>query len=249
MARSKEPPRRLPRKRGAETGAGEAEAMPTGLLSDDAGFAGPRLTDEQSRLRSELDKRSSKLGAIYLGALTSWSVGVHPDRDAVTAHGCRELLDHLSDFVGIARAKGQPLTDLAQTVIRARQSHVLDEVAVKAIWTPHETTRVRIFLRKFARFEQRANEIMPSRRVQQDRILARLDPAGHPRTAIVGEVFFDRWKAISDYMNNVAHHRIGGEDLGQRMSEMERFLLDYLVPKPVPAQREIRELIRGASGA
>lgn len=250
MARAKVPRRRVPRRSGGVAGAAEPEATAPGLLSADPGVAGPRLNGEQARLRSELAKRSSRLAGMYVGVLTSWSVPEHPDRDAVTAHGCRELLDHLSDFVGISRpGKGQTLKGLAQAVIGARHSHVPAETAAKAAWTPHEVSRIRIFLKKFAQFEQRVNDIMPSRRIQQDRILARLDPVGQPPEAIVGDLFFDRWQAISDYMNSVAHHRAGGEDLGQRVLEMERFLLDYLVPRPVPAQREIRELIHGKSDA
>lgn len=244
---SSRPPRKA-RRVAPEATKRTVDAGKAQLFSEDLQTVRLRLSERQDRLLNELRAKSDRLADMYLGALTCQAHETLPDREALVAHGFRELLDHLPEYVGVVPGK-KPLNlkQLVEKVVAVRKNRVRAALVTADPWTTADSAKIREFLVAFVAFEGEVEEVTQSRRDRQRPVIEALDPSpiATPEEAV--SIFFTQWQELSGGFNGIAHHNPDPHPLDELIERCELFLLDYIIQKPIPRRQEILDLIREGS--
>ena len=196
----------------------------------EADLAKGQLSTEQQILCLALTNKSSALAEMYVGACVALGDDKNPQRVFIAAYCCRELMDHMPDYLDVPSPREPPglnglIHDLLLPAWGRLEAAAGDEAITKA--TTVFLKRCRDFLRKF----QEANVTRTRRSAMT---LDKIDPSSGHLPQVLQDARIREWAEFSNYFNAVLHHNQPDcpvAEFRRRMTAFERFLLTYLRPR------------------
>ena len=219
-----------------------------------------RLSNEQEKLHRELCRLRNQLGAMYLGGLRVLEDEANPDRLAQSAHSMRELMDKIVELletpVGEGRAKGGPSVSLNAKVIEIEDLFLGGMARTVCYsnergWRGEIDGHLRKLLERMIVFFGWFARLHPRRRERVRRTLRRLDGSGRDLPGAFLEKHRREWEGIRNFFLSVCHHgkRADIDALRERITALERFLAERLVPSTLDDLDAIDALLEEASDA
>lgn len=211
---------------------------------------GLNLLPQQSALQKALEQRDHRLGRYYLGALWVLADKDNPDRIHLAAHGIRELMEKLPEYLDVpSEAQREALKPMVREVedswsaVRARSACFSSGKWDGAIDGP-----LRKLLVQLDAFFSWFVDHHPRRKQEMHLALVRIEGSGRSLPPTLADLNIKAWEAIRDFFVNVAHHRNEPADaeLMLWLDSLERFLLERMVPRTFDVMSEVDALIEGA---
>jgi hypothetical protein len=212
------------------------------------------LTGQQRALLQALEERNPVLGTIYLGGLIVLEDTANPDRFALCAHGMRELMEKLPDFLDVStKAQKESLKAKVREMVEDAFVDMQKKTACYSAtngWDGAVDGHLRKFLLQIGNFLDWFASHRPRRRAELHGALVRLDGSGRDLPAPLASLNVDDWDKKRDYFQSVAHHRRSANEseFRQWMDALECFLLERLVPRTFDDFAEIDALLEEESG-
>jgi len=189
-----------------------------------------------------LQERDDRLGVMYIGALQVLRQRENPDRFALCAHGIREILEKLPEYLDLPLER----KDASLTAKVRELQNAWSKVAREADGAEWMTKGVERFLKVvvaqfFAWFERH----QPKRVDRVKKIFRGLDPGAGQLPPPIEDLRLKEWDRFNDYFQDVSHHRVLTTDaeIENWLTALERFLLDRLKPRTFEDHAEIDKLI------
>lgn len=221
-----------------------------------------RLDPRQSRILKSLFELNPDLAEIYAGALSILSIDGQRDRMALSAHGIRELMEKIPEFLSVPmnsskekmQNKVNNLQDKFHPIVNdftiGEESFENDDGAKaqeKLTGREGHVGRIVGELREF--FTWFSNHHPKRRKVISD-FVQKMDQ---------GYIIPDRdherriqiWMDTRDYFVGVAHHRkiSNSDEFHVRLYTLEAQLFNYLCPEPFEDQDILDQIIEEAESA
>jgi hypothetical protein len=194
-----------------------------------------RLSGQQSAMYAALREKDSGLSTMYLGALMVLSDTSNPDCLALAAHGIRELIEKLPQFLAVnIKAQKESLTVKVRELEDSWLSSCDESQRYDGkVWSGSIDAVLARFLGHVARFFEWFAAHHPRRKSEIAQTLARLDRSGRPLPELLARLNVDYWDDMRDFFVSVAHHRENVDTLvfAQWLDALERFLLDRFYPR------------------
>ena len=207
-----------------------------------------QLSGQQRALYEALQGKNPQLAEIYLGALTVLFDENHPDRLALAAHGLRELMEKIPEYLdlpvkvkaGSLRVKVQQFSQQWEKACNNSKCHK------NARWHGEIDGPLSKFLRKAKEFFLWFDEHYPTRKEQVASMLHHLDPIGPHLPPPIIDLRAREWKDIYNYFEGVSHHNssVHLDRFGSWLDVLERFLLDRFMPRTFADHEVIDSIIR-----
>ena len=165
-----------------------------------------------------------------MGALLVVSQEDNPDRVAQSAHGIRELMEKLPEYLK------PPIVFRKETMkdkIRPMKSawEAVSVLVDKAEERPLGSEKLlRRFVEEARMFFDWLKSSAPDRATERQAMMQRLDPGG---SSLLRERVIE-WTEFNNFFQKVAHHRSSEplEDFLAKLGQFETFLLSVLAPPP-----------------
>jgi len=183
--------------------------------------ASPPLDGPRKTLFEALHQRDSVSAVIYVGAIRVWADVANPDRLALAAHGMREMMDRMSNFLDVPH-RGQArmsdkVSELHQTWKKARSKLEAKQPLPDSV------------LKKFVGFFDWYETDRPKRRERTGVLIRKMDPAGRPLPSPIEDLRVDEWMLCHNFFTDCAHHRqYSDEEFETWLDTLERFLLSLI---------------------
>jgi hypothetical protein len=207
-----------------------------------------QLSGQQSALYGALSKKDQNLANMYMGTLIVLNHNENPDHLALAAHGIRELMEKLPEFVNVPiRAQSESLKSEVRNLeqiwlftLEKSQSYN------NQIWEGDIDPRLHKLLKKLHLFFEWFTNHYPRRKEEIAETLRRLDISGRTLPTTLEELNIKTWFGIRDFFQSVAHHRkhTTTDDFGQWLEALEIFLLYRLHPRTFSDFDKIDEIIQ-----
>jgi dGTP triphosphohydrolase len=207
-----------------------------------------KLSGHQQTLYKGLVDKDQRLADIYLGSLTVLAHTGNPDRLALAAHGVRELIEKIPRFVDVQvkaqteslKVKVRDLEDCWQTTLRNTACYK------GGTWGDCIDSALSKMLKRLQAFFEWFNEHQPRRKAEIAATLQELEGSGRILPKLLEDLSIRDWDEIRDFFQGVCHHRklTTPEEFSRRLDELERFLLDRLLPQTFADFDRIDEIIR-----
>ncbi len=221
---------------------------------------GLRLSNEQEKLHRELCRLGNHLGAMYLGGLRALADAANPDRLAQSAHSMRELMEKITELretpVGEGRVREAPAVPLKAKVNEVEDLFLggkdrTDCYSDERGWRGEIDGHLRKLLERMNAFFEWFGELHPRRKRLVRRTLRRLDGSGRDLPGSFLEKHRRQWEGIRDFFLSVCHHRrlTDVRTMRERITALERFLAERLVPSTLDDLDAIDALLEEASDA
>lgn len=214
------------------------------------------LSREQQRLHDALSERGERLGAMYLGGLQVLQDAANPDRVAQSAHSMRELMEKIVELEPRAAEEIQSAGSMKSRAFNLKMDFEKAKRNSKGYsaelggWEGFDGHLSR-FLNKVADFFDWVDSDRPSRKVQFQRTMVRLEASGRALPKPLRDRRYRAWTQLFDFFQGTSHHR-GFPSLDHfhdRIGELETFLASVLVPKTFDDLDAIDALLREAGDA
>lgn len=207
-----------------------------------------QLDGPQRMLHEALIARSSDLGDIFFGALLTLGQKENPDRLAQAAHGMRELMEKLPNYLDLPIPKKLPSLKEKVRHLARRRDKALNNSSSRdgSAWRGEIDNHLQKFLIEADEFFEWFEEEHPTRKRRTVKMLRGLDPSALPLPEPLEESNIEQWNKCNDHFQGVSHHTISGaeNDFRLHLSVLENFLLDRLAPQTSEDFTLIDELIR-----
>jgi len=231
---------------------GRAAAEGDGMVVPADGPRPVALKGSRRALHEALTKLSSELATMYMGGLIVLEHDQNPDPYALCAHALRELIEKLPEHLDVpTKARGESLgakvNDLQPVWERARASACFRE----GVWDGQIDAPLQVFLSRSVTFFGWLRDHKPRRRDEAALALRRFDASGRVLPAPLEALNVDLWDEMREFFQSVAHHRrrVERADFLRWVEELERFLLDRLVPRTFDDFDDLDGLMREAGDA
>jgi hypothetical protein len=215
--------------------------------------AGSTSTPRRRELERELRERSGLLADIYVAALRVLSDENNPDRIALAAHGFRELMEKIPEFLEVPtpanheslKPKVQELQGHWTAMVRKTKCWAM------GAWTGEIDGHLGGFLKRLPAFFDWFAAHNPLRRAEARKVLQRLNIGSMEVAVPLEEQNVGLWMDLKGYFANAAHHRGGmnPDEFTANLLRLESFLSDRLVPRTFEDFAEIDEIIGGDDDA
>lgn len=210
------------------------------------------ITGHHLALHKALNGKDAQLAGIYYGTLLVLHQSENPERLALAAHGFRELMEKLPRYLDVpALAKPITLTERVRILNQSwdktlKRSQSYNDHG----WSGDIDKFLQKFLGMMHEFFEQLKIDRPKRKEQAMKIIRKLDPLDRPLPAPIENLRVKEWDAIRGYFENVSHHNASAnpEEFQAWRSQLERFLLDSLVPRTFEDHTAIDEIIREGEG-
>lgn len=207
-----------------------------------------KLDGPQQTLFEALDARSSELSKLYFGALMTLGRKDNPDRLAQAAHGLRELMEKLPNYLDLPVEKKGPTLKEKVRILAQRRDKALKNSSSHdgSAWRGEIDGRLQKFLKDADEFFAWFEAEHPTRRQRTIKMLRGLDPSALSLPDPLEQPNINQWNECHDHFQGVSHHTINGieQDVLSQLSALESFLLDQLAPRTSEDFAAIDELIR-----
>jgi hypothetical protein len=211
-----------------------------------------RLKGPQLALERALAGMNADLARMYQGALVVLGDDSNPDRVALSAHGFRELMEKLPAYMDVAMPAHRGSLKSEAKNAQAVWTRSVRQTACRqpdGTWSGQVDVHLQKAIRAVEAFFSWIDENLPRRRDEIDQALTRLDPGGPGIPAPLQSLNITRWQTMQDFFVPVSHHKLQttAQDLARWAEELERFLLERLVPRTFDDQDEIDRVIAEAA--
>ena len=207
-----------------------------------------KLLGEQRALHLTLGEQHADLAALYLGAVTVVRHDDNPERIPQAAFSIRELLVKLPNHLDVPMpAHRERLGDRIDGLKKCWDS-VMKNTASRqnGTWTGSIDSHLEKLLTELECLFKWRDEHHPRRRDEVAALLRRLDPAGGKLPRQLESENYKEWSGLSEFFNNVLHHNItvGIKEFQEKLTTVERLLLDRLRPRTFVDWQTIDDIIR-----
>jgi hypothetical protein len=206
-----------------------------------------QLTGNQQALYGALQVKAATLATIYHGALSVFQDPGNPDRLALAAHGLRELMEKIPRYLDLP--KEEPSSNMTGQV-RALHKSWRDTVEkticlTDGCWNGPIDTFLERFLQRVCDFFLWVDSARPPRRQAVTAALRKLDPLPYPLPEPIEKLRLKEWEFIHNYFEKVSHHNGTAtvDEFSRWLVNLERFLLDHLIPRTFEDHARIDEII------
>jgi len=206
--------------------------MPTAQTSEPF-----RLSGQQRAMYESLLGKDPTLARIYLGALMVFISRSNPDFLALSAHGLRELMEKLPQFVDVEiKARKEKLGEKVRSLEQSWLSAVSKTKCYNSQkWCGEIDSPLARFLGRAGGFFQWFAGHIPRRKEEAAQTLRELEGSGRLLPEPLEELNVESWDRMWDFFVSVAHHNnkkdISAKEFAQWVDGLERFLLDRLRPR------------------
>lgn len=215
--------------------------------------AGSTSTPRRRELERELRERSVLLASVYVSALRVLADEDNSDRIALAAHGVRELMEKIPEFLEVPtpahheslKPKVQELLEHWTSMVRKTKCWAMDA------WTGEIDGHLGGFLKRLPAFFEWFAAHNPLRRAEARKLLQRLNVGGIEVAVPLEEQNVGLWMDLKGYFANTAHHRGGmnPDEFTGNLLRLESFLSDRLLPRTFEDFAEIDEIVGGDDDA
>jgi hypothetical protein len=207
-------------------------------------------TSEQEGLVACLERRSSKLAAIYRGGLVVLFDEQNPCRFELAAHSMRELIEKSPLLIkGEVFATGDGMKTRLDQVRRAYHALTRGRVFDERSSLVGSEDPVQAVIVELARYFEWEADNRPQARKRTAEMLAALSGPGQALPVDVSDNEVARWMEADGYFKMVAHNRqdtVNRDEFSRHMTFIENVLLRRLQPPAVPDLDALDALIKEA---
>lgn len=200
----------------------------------------PQLNHQERTLHDVLLSKDLKLAQMYFGSLMVFNDERNPDRLSLSAHGLRELMEKITEYVDVKIIK----PDLKGKIrVLAEDWKKLQRCSGPK--KNQEQLQLR-FSKRLEKFFVWFEVAHPKRKEQIAQVLKSFEPLERYLPAPLEKLRVNEWDMIWSYFKAVAHHGqlTKVEEFQSWKMAMERFLLDRLCPRTFADQRELLDIIK-----
>ncbi|MEJ1343127.1 MAG: hypothetical protein RPU64_11140 [Candidatus Sedimenticola sp. (ex Thyasira tokunagai)] len=203
------------------------------------------LSSQQRALYGVLTQKDEELTQIYSGALYVFNQKQNPDYLALAAHGIRELLEKFPKIVGITPQKPDISSKCQQLADKWEKHALRSECYNNEIFAGAIDEKLHHFLDVakgfFEWFRGR-----PSRRDERTETIRALDMTSFTMPPPIERIRTNELAEYANYFTSVSHHAhtTSEDDFVAHLNQLERFLLDFLLPRTFEDHAEIDALIQ-----
>ena len=192
------------------------------------------LSGDQRALFEALDRRSTRIAQIYVGAHIVLADGANPERFCCAAHELRELIEKVPEIVDVQmQAARENMKQKAQALEKEYDSALRKTQLKPPNWDGAVDLAMVGLLRELQRFVEwvRANAV--SRKDEYRSMLRALGGQGPVLPPTAEDRMLRSLDELKKFFNNVSHHRHNptAEQFQEQMSKLESFLLKKLNPQ------------------
>jgi hypothetical protein len=219
-------------------------ARAQGALTDAAALAGPSRIIAEALIRK--NAQSSKAVAMYEASLRAIARNDGLEAWHIAGYELREFMNALPSVLDV------PLVDHSQVLNKVRilvdrwKGTTRNTACFReGTWDGSIDGHLRKLLVAVGVFVRWVEVEVPTRREEVTATLKRLLPTDHPMPASLLSMRASEWSELLRYFNQVTHHDVAPDPNGfmQRLRDLERFLLEYLVPRTFDDQDAIDALL------
>ena len=206
-----------------------------------------QLSGHQQTLYGALHAKGVMLGIMYHGALSVFQETGNPDRLALAAHGLRELMEKIPRYLDLPQEKSSSnmLGEVRGLHDSWRDTVTKTNCLKDGRWSGAVDKFLERFLKRSQEFFQWVEDNRPKRKQYAAAVLRTLDPLPYPLPYAIEKLRVNEWECIHDYFEKVSHHNgvVTIEEFTSWLANLERFLLDCLVPRTFEDHVKIDEII------
>jgi hypothetical protein len=198
-------------------------------------------------MERSLEQRDKRLAEFYLGALRVLADRENPDRFSLCAHGLRELMEKLPEYLDVPsiaqRESLKPKVRQVEDVWLGVQVH--SSCFAAGNWEGTIDAHLRKLLSHLGSFFEWFAQHNPRRKQEMQSALVILEGSGRSLPPVLADLNVSAWEAKRDFFVNVAHHRkmVGDKEFGTWLEALERFLLDRLIPRTFDEYAKVDALV------
>lgn len=200
----------------------------------------------------DLDRKRqvvTPLTNLYIGAIRTINEMENPERNAVTAHCFRELIEKLPSAFNIpiphhSGDLGQEVNNLEQDWEKAnRNSNCNSEKG----WTGQIDKPLEKFLNRCREFFNWKKDNRLSRKQRAIEVIRTTDPSYISMPQQLEKLEAEKWIAFHGFFDGVSHHQKNptNDEFNSWVEHFESFLLDRLRPRTFDDQKKIDKIIAG----
>jgi hypothetical protein len=184
---------------------------------------------------------------MYVSALRVLSDLDSPDRLALAAHGFRELMEKIPEYLAVPmpahRESLKPRVQGLHGHWRATLSKTKSRV--DGLWNGAIDAHLDSFLRKLPEFFKWFEDHNPLRRDEVRAVLKKLQGGEIEISPPLEDENIRNWIEIRDYFVSTAHHRArtAPDEFFENLSRLEVFLTERLAPRTFDDFAEIDEIL------
>ena len=208
------------------------------------------LLAQQRALHQALLERHAQLACCYLGALRVLEDGNNPDGIALAAHGMRELMEKLPEYLDVPM---KALKESLKVKVIEVENHLSDAQAKskchdEGSWRGEIDPPLKSLLDHVTVFFTWFKNHHPRRKAEASRVLRTMDPSGRYLPPPLEDLNVSAWQEMWDFYKSVAHHRrqASRDDFRQWVDALERFLLDRMIPRTFDDMDAIDAIVNSA---
>jgi len=224
-------------------GDGSPEPVPNALVDSTIGVRSLdiQLSGQQRALRESLMDIHPQLEVMYIGALHVVDQADNPDRFPLAAHGIRELIEKLPEYLDVpTEGSRTPLTELVRDLANEWNRTAKD---IDLVNTP--SAQLLKFCSKLRRFFELFDIDYPTRMGRFRRFIRSRDPLSRNIQFPFEDHLIKAWGASNDYFQKISHHRRDTNEIEfkSQLENLEGILLNLLRPRTFDGFAAIDKLI------
>lgn len=221
-------------------------------MTDGLAFGSPTLSGRQKAFADRLGEESPLLRQAYLGALDVLQRAENPDRFALAAHGIRELMEKIPEYLEVDMPAHHEDLRGKVTELDAKWSKASAESKClqNGSWEGAIDKPLKFVLKEIGAFFDWFKSHMPRRKQEVGNVLKELDGTRQPLPEPLQDLNISYWEKIQRFFISVSHHRKKTDDdeFGMWLGSLETFLLERLSPRTFADIDEIDALLDPGKG-
>lgn len=182
---------------------------------------------------------------MYYGGLSVLADDKNPERNALSAHCFRELIEKLPLTFDIPIPHHSGNMGEKVNILKVNWEKALNESDCNSDneWKGEIDQPLKQYLDASRDYFQWHKKYRLTRTELPKRLSRKLDPSDDPMPSKLENIEAETWIGYRNYFDGVSHHTLITEDHPAWIEHFERFLLDRLIPRTFNDQAEIDKII------